>query len=111
MNAAARLLSQGSLSRGWVLSVILTRVPFTVLTLIAAVLVSALSVVYVTNTTRSLNANIQQTLAERNHLHIQWGQLILEKGTWIAPARVQKIAEEQLEMTALDSKSVVIVNE
>lgn len=111
MNAAARLLGQGSLSRSWVVSVILSRAQFSMMVLVSALLISALSVVYVTNTSRSLNANIQQTLAERNQLHIQWGQLLLEKSTWVTPARVQHVAEDQIGMVVPDSKSVVIVSE
>jgi cell division protein FtsL len=111
MNAAARLLSHGNLSRSWVVSVILSRAQFSSLVMIIAVLVSALSVVYVTNTARCLNASIQQTLAERNQLHIQWSQLLLEKSTWITPARVQQVAESNLGMVVPDNKSLVIVNE
>lgn len=111
MNAATRLLNQSVISRGWVVSVLLPRFNVMLCTLIVASLISALSVVYVTNTSRSLNANLQQTLADRNHLHVQWGQLLLEKSTLIMQARVQQIAEEKLEMIVPDSKSVVIVNE
>ncbi len=112
MNAAARLLGQSSsLSRNWVVSVILSRVQFSTMILVSALLVSALSVVYVTNLSRSLNAGIQQTLTERNQLHIQWGQLLLEKSTWVTPARVQHVAEDQMGMVVPDSKSVVIVSE
>lgn len=111
MNAAARLLSKGTLSRSWVVSVILARAQYASLMLMVAVLMSALSIVYVTNTSRSVNASIQQLLSERNRLHVQWGQLLLEKGTWITQARVQHIAEGQLGMVVPDSKSVVIVTE
>jgi cell division protein FtsL len=111
MNAAARLLGQGSLSRGWVISVILAKTQFSLVTLITAVLVSALSIVYVTNVSSNLNANVQQTFAERNHLHVQWAQLLLEKSTRVTPARVQRVAESQMDMVVPDSKSVVIVNE
>ena len=111
MNAAARLLSKGSLSRSWVVSVVLARTQYSSMMLMAAVLVSALSIVYVINTTCSLNANIQQLISERNRLHVEWGQLLLEKGTRITPARVQHVAEGKLDMVVPDSKSVVIVNE
>lgn len=111
MNAAARLLQQGSLSRSWVFSVVLTRVQAHVMTLITAVLVTALSMIYVTNTSRNMHASIQQTLAERNQLHIQWGQLLLEKSTWTMQARVERIAASQMNMVQPDHKSVVIVNE
>lgn len=111
MNAAARLLQQGSLSRSWVINVILTRAQASVISLVTCVLISALSMIYVTNTSRNLHAGIQQTLAERNQLHIQWGQLLLEKSTLTMQARVERVATSQMEMVEPDHKSVVIVTE
>lgn len=111
MNTAARLLHQSVLSRDWIVSTFLTRSQLTITSLVCAILISALSVIYVTNSTRSLNANIQQMLSDRNRLHVQWGQLLLEKSTWIMQARVQQIAEDDLGMVVPDSKSVVVVNE
>lgn len=111
MNAAARLMSQGSLSRGWVVSTILAKTQASVPILFLAVLVSALSMVYVTNTSRTLTASIHQAQLERNQLHVQWGQLLLEKSTWVTPARVQQIAEKDLQMVTPDDASVVIVSE
>ncbi len=110
MNAAARLFSQSTVSRTWLLSVLISKVQFGRYLLILAVLMSALSMVYVTNTTRSLNAGLQQTLAERDHLHIQWGQLLLEKSTWIMQARVQQVASDKLGMVVPEGKSLVIVD-
>jgi len=109
MNAAARLLNQGVLSRGWVISVFFKRTQLPLLMMVISVLLTALSVIYMTNVTRSMNANIQQTLAERERLHVQWGQLLLEKSTWIMQARIQNLAEGKLGMLIPDSKSVVVV--
>lgn len=111
MNAAARLLNQGVLSRGWVISLFLNRAQLPLFIAALAVLVSALSVVYITNTTRSLHASLQQTLTERDRLHVQLGQLLLEKSTWIMQARVQNVAEKHFGMVVPDSKSVVVVKE
>ncbi len=111
MNTAARLVGQSSLTRSWVISAILAKTQFSLVILVASVVVSALSVVYVTNNARSINAGIQQALVERNNLHVQWGQLLLEKSTWVTPARVEKIAEKEMSMVIPDSKSVVIVSE
>ncbi|MHB1947519.1 MAG: cell division protein FtsL [Gammaproteobacteria bacterium] len=111
MNAAARFLSQSSVSRTWVISVLMSKAQLSTLTLLVAVLMSALSIVYVTNNTRSLNASLQQMQAERDRLHVQWGQLLLEKSTWIMQARIQQIASNKLGMVVPNSKSVVIVNE
>lgn len=111
MNTAARLVNQSILSRGWVISVFLKKSQLPLLAMVISVLLTALSVIYITNTTRSLNANIQQTLAERERLHVQWGQLLLEKSTWIMQARIQNLAEGKFGMLIPDSKSVVVVNE
>lgn len=111
MNTAARLANQSVLSRGWVISVFLKKSQLPLLAMVISVLLSALSVIYITNTTRSLNANIQQTLAERERLHVQWGQLLLEKSTWIMQARIQNLAEGKFGMLIPEGKSVVVVNE
>jgi len=111
MNAAARLLSQSTVSRTWVVSVLLSKAQYSLFVLILGVLVSSLSIVYVTNVSRSLTATTQQAFAERDRLHVQWGQLLLEKSTWLMQARIQQVASDKLGMVVPDSKSVVIVNE
>lgn len=110
MNAAARMFNQGVLSRGWAFSFLLARAQVSILILAVAVLASALGVVYVTNMTRSMTAGLQQSIVERDQMHIQWDQLLLEKSTWMTQAHVQKIAENNLGMAFPDSKSVVIIN-
>jgi cell division protein FtsL len=111
MNSAARFLSQNPISRTWVVSVLLSKVQFSLITLSIAVLVSALSIVYVTNYSRELNASLQQAFTDRDHLHIQWGQLLLEKSTLTMQARIQQVASNKLGMVIPNNKSVVIVNE
>ena len=111
MNTAARLLTQGVLPRSRVISVFVDKSQLSVLAVAISVLLSALCVIYMTNTTRSLTANLQQTFAERERLHVQWGQLLLEKSTWIMQARIQNLAEGKLGMLIPDGKSVVVVNE
>lgn len=111
MNAAARLLNQGALSRGWVMSVFFSRSQLSMAILILGVLFSSLSLIYVTNTTRSLHAGIQQALSDRDKLHVQWGQLVLEKTTRVTQSRVENIATNQLGMVIPDQKSVVVVRE
>ena len=110
MNAAARLFSQSTVSRTWLLTVLLEKAQYGVYLLILAVLLSALSMVYVTNSSRSLNAELQQSMAERNHLHIQWGQLLLEKSTWTMQARVQQVASDKLGMMVPEGKSLIIIH-
>jgi cell division protein FtsL len=111
MNSAARFLNQGTLSRTWVVSVILAKTQYSVWLLAIGVLMSALSVVYVTNTAREFNASLQQSLIERDQLHVQWSQLLLERSTWVTQSRVEQIASNKLDMEVPDSKTVVIVSE
>lgn len=111
MNAAGRLINQSSVSRIGMLSIVLAKMQVSTIILMAAVLFSALSMVYVTNASRSLTASLQQSLTERDRLHVQWGQLLLEKSTWTMQARVQQTAENKLDMVVPDSQSVVIISQ
>jgi cell division protein FtsL len=110
MNAAARMFNQGVMSRGWVVSFIYARIKASTIILVLAMLTTALSIVYVTDMTRGLHATYQQSLLERDHLHVQWDKLLLEKSTWMTQARVQQVAEDKLGMAFPDNKSVIVVN-
>jgi len=111
MNAAARLASQHIFSREYLFSLLLTRSQLAMLSLIVAGLLSALGVIYVTNATRLLNADLQHAVVEKQHLQVETGQLLLERSTWMMQARVQRIAETQLGMVVPDHKAVVIIRE
>ena len=111
MNTAAQLLNKSTLSRTWVVSFLISKAQFSLFLLSFAVLISALSIVYVTNASRGCRANIQQFIAERNQLHTEWGQLLLEKATWTMQARVEQVANDKLSMVIPDTKSVVIIDE
>lgn len=110
MNAAARLLNQGTLSRRWVISVFLARFQFVLFSCIFGIIISALGLVYMTNITRSLHANIQQTVLERDQIHVEWERLLLEKSTLLMQARIQALAEDQLDMVVPEGKAVVVIN-
>lgn len=111
MNAAARLVHQNALARHVVLVHLLTRKQLAVVLLTAAVIFSALSVIYVTHTNRVLHAEYQHNIAEKNTMYVERGQLLLERGTWMMQARIQKFAENKLGMVMPAHKSVVIVRE
>jgi cell division protein FtsL len=111
MNAAARLVNHhGALSRSWVVSVFLTKYHFMLFTLIITTLVSSLGLVYVTNETRSLNANLQKLVNERDRLHVEWGQLLLERSTLTIEPRIQNFAEKRLNMVFPEGKKVVQIS-
>ncbi len=111
MNAAARLLNHhGALSRSWVVSVFLTPYHFLMFLLIVFILISSLSLVYVTNETRQLNANLQKVMLERDRLHVEWGQLLLERSTLTIESRIQTFAEKKLNMVFPEGKKVIQVS-
>jgi cell division protein FtsL len=111
MNAAARLVHQNVLSRHLVLAHLLNGRQVVVLMLALGVLLSAISVIYVTHLTRLLHATYQHQLMQQNRMHDEHGQLLLERSTWMMQARIQKIAESQLGMVVPDHKSIVVVHE
>jgi cell division protein FtsL len=111
MNAAARLVHQSGLFRHFLGMHFFTKRQIVATLLTAFVLLSALSVIYVTHVTRALHATYQNYLVEKNKLHLQRGQLLLERSTWMMQARIQHIAEEKLGMVAPNYKLVKIVRE
>lgn len=111
MNAAARLVHQGALTRHLMMTHLLTKQQIIVMLLAVAVILSALSTIYVTHISRLLHASYQRHLIEKDHLHVQRGQLLLERSTWMIQSRIQQIAEKKLGMKIPDHKSVVIIHE
>lgn len=111
MNAAARLVHKNVLSRQFVVVHFLTRGQILAVVMALAVLMSALSMIYVTHITRILHAGYQHNKVEQDRLHVERGQLLLERSTWMIQSRIQQIAESKLGMVIPDHKSVVIVQE
>lgn len=79
--------------------------------LLCAAMLSAVSIVYVTDLNRHQYSELQNLQQARNDLNVQYGQLLLEQNTWAAPARVQQIAEQQLNMYLPEPQQVVMVNQ
>ena len=109
MNAAARAVNQGVLSKSFIVSLLFTRMQVTMYALLLVLLLSALGIIYTTQETRTLQAGLEKVRVDRDRLHVQWSQLLLEQGTWAMQARIERIAEKQLEMVLPDQKSVVII--
>lgn len=75
----------------------------------AAVMVSALGVVYVKHDSRKLFVDLQELQGVRDELNIEWGQLQLEQSTWATPSRVESVAVSRLGMTIPGPEAVVTV--
>jgi cell division protein FtsL len=111
MNAAARLVHHNVIARHLLLSFKWSKEQLIVLVLAISVLLSGMSIIYVTQMSRTLRAVYHQQINERNQLHIQESQLMLERSTWIQQTRIQHIAETKLNMLVPATEKIVIVHE
>lgn len=74
--------------------------------LVVSVFVSAIEVVLQRHETRKLFSILQELQAEQNELDREWGQLLLEQGTWGTHGRIEDIARDKLNMTLPEIKEV-----
>ena len=68
------------------------------LVLLAVLVLCALSLVTSRHQARRLFVELERAQAEQRAYETEYGQLQLEQSTWGMPARVEKIAREQLRM-------------
>lgn len=73
------------------------------------VFLSAIGVVYNKHQSRQLFAQLQRLQHEVESLQVEWGQLLLEQGTWSSDARVERIARERLHMKLPEPNEVVVI--
>ncbi len=66
--------------------------------LLAAVMVCALSVVTSQHKVRKLFIELQKEKEQAQQMDVEWGRLQLEQSTWAAPARVEGVAVQKLQM-------------
>ena len=110
MNAAARALHQANVFRGQWHILAFPREFLLILLLSIGVLLSSFAIVYMKNTQRNLISELQQLQQHKQQLQVQWDQLLLEKGAWISPARLQSIASHQLKMTVASLHHFVVLS-
>jgi cell division protein FtsL len=66
--------------------------------LFVAVVLCALSVVTSQHKARKLFIELQKEKTQAQQTDVEWGQLQLEQSTWAAPARVEAVAVQKLQM-------------
>jgi cell division protein FtsL len=74
------------------------------------VLISALGVIYSTNSNRSTFSQVQQEEQQTQALQVQWGQLLLEQASLATSARVQELATDKLRMTLPATKNIYLLH-
>lgn len=80
------------------------------LALVAALLASAMGVVFSTHESRKLFVTLQGLQQTRDDLNAEWGRLQLEQSTWATHGRIEQIANNKLEMVNPSAGTVVIVH-
>ena len=98
MNAAAKVINQGTLFNGQLADMHMSKSLYVLVVLLIAVLVSALAVIYSTNSYRSTFSQVEQQEQQTHLLQMQWGQLLLEQASLATPARVEELASDKLKM-------------
>jgi len=68
------------------------------LMLLAITVACALSLVTSRHQARKLFVELERAQAQARAYEVEYDQLQLEQSTWAAPARVEKLAREQLKM-------------
>jgi cell division protein FtsL len=109
MNMAARALTENSLTweqgQNWVISLKMLGLVL----LILAVLSSALSVIYIKTVQRNLYSQLQVSQQAYDSLKTEWSQLLLEENTWVAPVRIQALAQQELGMRVPEMKNTILL--
>ncbi|OJA00422.1 cell division protein FtsL [Rickettsiella grylli] len=77
--------------------------------LILAVLSSALSVIYIKAMQRNLYSQLQTAQQTYDQLKTEWSQLLLEENTWVAPVRIQNLAQQKLGMRIPEMKNTILL--
>jgi cell division protein FtsL len=79
------------------------------LLLLAVLVLCGLSLVTSRHQARKRFVELERTQSEARAYDTEYGQLSLEQSTWGMPARVEKIAREQLQMQLPDARRVQVV--
>ena len=87
-----------------------TRQPVLLLAIFAiACVVSAIALIYATHESRSLFVDLEQLTVERDELDIEWGRLQIEQSTWATPARIERVALDELALRRPEPSDIYVV--
>jgi cell division protein FtsL len=84
---------------------------FGLLILLAAVMVSAIAVVWTRHQSRVLFVQLTQLQGQRDDLNIEYGKLELEQATWAEPRRIDGDARNKLGMVMPSPQDIRLVQE
>lgn len=79
------------------------------LSLVAAVIFTAVSVVETSHHCRAMYTHLQDLQLAQWDMQEQWGRLLLEQSTWAAHHRVERLARKELGMRLPDVADLQVV--
>jgi cell division protein FtsL len=79
--------------------------------LLVALVACALSLVTSRHQARKLFVELEREQVQARNYDIEYGQLQIEQSTWAMPARIEKIAREQLRMQLPGAGRVEVMDE
>jgi cell division protein FtsL len=77
--------------------------------LLLVLVISSLGVVYSSHYSRQLFHELKLQKQQRDDLETEWGQLLLEQSALSAHTRVERVAEQHLNMQIPESKNIELV--
>ena len=75
------------------------------------VLVSAVSVVYVSHLCRQLYGELSLLEREKNGLQVEWGRYLLEQSSWASLSHIEQLAISRLDMRVPAPDEIVMVRQ
>lgn len=79
--------------------------------LLVLLVATALGVIHATHQSRTLFGELEALESRRDAYNAQWSQLQLEQSTWATHARIEGIAENQLDMVQPSMERIVIMRQ
>ena len=98
MNAAAKMIHRTSLFQGHWANLTLSTPVFVKSTLVFLMLCSALGVIYMTYSTRTVCSQLELAEENAHQLRVEQGQLLLEQASLLNPERLERTARQSLHM-------------
>ena len=87
------------------------RWPLLAAALLVAIVLSSFGVIYTAHESRELFRQLEQARRDENEIQIEWRQLLLERGTLSSHARVEAIANSELQMVPVGGEFRMLVVE
>ena len=74
-------------------------------------LMSAFGVIYAKDLNRRLFIQYHRLQQQQQHDQVEWSKLLLERGAWSTQTRIQKLAQQQLNMFVPSARKIIFIKD